>query len=352
MSQLKEDIREAFPNAMNIVDEGDGIRLTLPNGATVKVEFQDKISISPEQAAKAKREHGIRDEIDITVNGYTLIGAKKAFIALAQNGEEGTAFHEIFHIAYDMALTEKEKKAIERAFGEKAKAACKTVIKYTADKYRDWKLTNRRIPAALRRLFEAVRHIIDNIRKAIVDNDPEIHEIFKRIESGEVWGDKKAETGLDNLLEKFDNVEKVYMDNVSFKKEDMQKIFDKVSKSVKSLAKKIDNAADHSKLNEIRKDCVNVREEIILFNSENDANFKGYDAMRLRFALEVFENDERVIRARNRIEEGTSTNYQRAASIRNLPGNRDGLNASNGKRISRFEFASSGFRMSDNLSAI
>lgn len=85
MSQLKEDIREAFPNARNIVDEGDGIRLTLPNGATVKVEFQDKISISPEQAAKTRREHGIRDEMDITVNGYTLIGAKKAFIALAHS---------------------------------------------------------------------------------------------------------------------------------------------------------------------------------------------------------------------------------------------------------------------------
>ena len=52
------------------------------------------------------------------------------------------------------------------------------------------------------------------------------------------------------------------MDSVSFQKEEMQKIFDKVSKSVKNLAKKIDNAADHSKLDEIRKDCVNVIKHI------------------------------------------------------------------------------------------
>lgn len=77
-------------------------------------------------------------------------------------------------------------------------------------------ITNRRIPAALRRSFEAVRHIIDNIRKAIIDNDPEIHEIFKRIESGEVWGENNTKTGLDNLLKKFDNIDKEYLEDSGY----------------------------------------------------------------------------------------------------------------------------------------
>lgn len=59
------------------------------------------------------------------MNGYTLIGAKKAFIALAQNGEEGTGFHEIFHIAYDMALTEKEKRPLKERLVKKLRLQVK-----------------------------------------------------------------------------------------------------------------------------------------------------------------------------------------------------------------------------------
>ena len=72
----------------------------------------------------------------------------------------------------------------------------------------------------------------------------------------------------------------------------------------------------------------------------------------VRFALEVFENDERVKAARIRIDDGTSSNYKRSKSVRNLQGIRDGLQPNRGGKLREREFAASGFRLTDNISRI
>ena len=66
----------------------------------------------------------------------------------------------------------------------------------------------------------------------------------------------------------------------------------------------------------------------------------------------MFENDEHVKSARIRIDDGTSSSYQRSKSVRNLQGIRDGLQSNRGGKLREREFAASGFRLTDNISYI
>ena len=364
VEELKSDILEAVPNARNVVDTGNGITMTLPNGAKMKVEISksldDKVSEKDKQAARLA--HGLGNEVSITVNGYTLTGAKQAFIELALNGEKGTAFHEIFHVAYEMALTDAEKRAINIAFGEQAKAKGMSVIEYAADKYRDWRTYTRRLPTGLRRAFEAIKGTIDSMRRALLGiNDEyltdEVERIFRDIESGAVWerdSENLAENSVDNLLQKIDNEEKRYYENVDYSHDDMQLAYDKVRKGIETVKERIKIAKTHSELDEIRAKVRYINHAITLYNQSVGLHRSIRDniACDVRFALEVFENDREVKEARNRIDKETSPEYQRGRDFRNLQAARDGLQPTVGHRVREREFGNSGFRLTDNINNI
>ncbi len=350
---LKNDIAEAFPNAKTISDRADSVVLKLPNDIEVKFKLSPSIAETDEHA-EARTDHGIANDVDITVNGYTLTKAKQAFVELAQNGEDGTAFHEVFHIAYDMALTEKEKQAINIAFKDKAKATGKTVEEYAADKYRDWKLKRREIKGKWKMALEKIEAVIDRMRRALLGSDT-VHDIFKDIESGKVWerGSQQANSPIDVFLEKFDNVTKDYWDSVGYSDEDMRRCIDEVSGAIKDDVKaQLARAHTHNDIDDIRNRIPGIRKRCDIYRFNKTSLVNDYMAVSARIGLEVFENDKHVKAARDRVEQTTSTSYQRREDIRNLQGIRDGLNSKAGRRTSNFEFAISGFRVSDNIKAI
>lgn len=353
-NELKNDIKEALPGATDIVDTEAGLRLTMPNGVTVDVSIKDKITVEGEEAEKARRAHGISDDVDIIVNGYTLTGANKAFVELAQNGVEGTAFHEIFHVAYDMALTDQEKSAIDKAFKAKAEAEGKDVAEYAADCYRDWKLNKRQLRNKFKQALDKVGKMISRLCQTFlhqkgIEAHETVQDIFERIDTGEIWN--RDNNPLDNFNQKFDNVDREYWESTGFTREDQEEIYNSVMREIEANRAKIERATTHEKLDAIRNTITDVRYNNIMCIAVKGDDKETY-AVPTRYAMEVFENDQSVQESRRRSEETTSENYKRARDVRGLPAARDGLNTRSGAGISRAEFAASGFRISDKLSSI
>ena len=114
----------------------------------------------------------------------------------------------------------------------------------------------------------------------------------------------------------------------------------------------IERAKSHSDLDKIRNGLDYIRKARFIFNVANGESNKILASADVRFALEVFENDEHVKSTRIRIDDGTSSSYQRSKSVRNLQGIRDGLQSNRGGKLREREFAASGFRLTDNISRI
>lgn len=112
---LKAEIKEAFPNAKEIKDEGDRMTFTMPNGSHIVVDVKNEILLTDEKLAQAKKDHHIDDNGNVVVEGYAQLHGKDAYMALSQGSRENTGFHEAYHLAEGAVLTDREKAAIKKA---------------------------------------------------------------------------------------------------------------------------------------------------------------------------------------------------------------------------------------------
>lgn len=126
---LKAEVKDAFPNAKEIKDEGGRMTFTMPNGSHIVVDMKNEIVLTDNELAQAKKDHHIDDNVNVVVEGYAEAREKDAYIALAQGSREGTGFHEAYHIAEDAVLTDREKAAIKKAIPD---------AEERADKYAEW----------------------------------------------------------------------------------------------------------------------------------------------------------------------------------------------------------------------
>lgn len=175
---LKAEIKEAFPNAKEIKDEGDRMTFTMPNGSHIIVDMKNEIVLTDKDLAQAKKDHHIDDNGNVVVEGYAEVRGKDAYMALAQGSREGTGFHEAYHIAEDAVLTDREKAAIKKAIPD---------AEERADKYAEWVEARKHgRGTAWGKLFQKIKDFAMKM-KAIFTGAENVHNVFRKIESGEAW---------------------------------------------------------------------------------------------------------------------------------------------------------------------
>lgn len=175
---LKAEIKEAFPNAKEIKDEGDRMTFTMPNGSHIVVDVKNEILLTDEELAQAKKDHHIDDNGNVVVEGYAQLHGKDAYMALSQGSRENTGFHEAYHLAEGAVLTDREKAAIKKAIPDAEKRA---------DKYAEWVEARKRgRGTAWGKLFQKIKNFAAKMRKIFTGMET-VNDVFRQIESGEVW---------------------------------------------------------------------------------------------------------------------------------------------------------------------
>lgn len=214
--ELKAEIKEAFPNAKEIKDEGDRMTFTMPNGSHIVVDLKNEILLTDEELEQAKKDHHIDDNGNVIVEGYAQLHGKDAYMALSRGSRENTGFHEAYHLAEGAVLTDREKTAIKKAIPDAEKRA---------DKYAEWVEARKRgRGTAWGKLFQKIKDFAAKMRKIFTGVET-VNDVFRQIESGEVW-----ERGANNSNQR--GSYSVYAKRKL--KEDMQ-----------AFAKKIDDFMNH-----------------------------------------------------------------------------------------------------------
>lgn len=175
---LKAEIKEAFPNAKEIKDEGDRMTFTMPNGSHIVVDVNNEILLTDEELAQAKKDHHIDDNGNVVVEGYAQLHGKGAYMALSQGSRENTGFHEAYHLAEGAVLTDREKAAIKKAIPDAEKRA---------DKYAEWVEARKHgRGTAWGKLFQKIKDFAAKMKRILTRTET-VNDIFRQIESGKVW---------------------------------------------------------------------------------------------------------------------------------------------------------------------
>lgn len=175
---LKVEIKEAFPNAKEIKDEGDRMTFTMPNGSHIVVDVKNEILLTDEELAQAKKDHHIDDNGNVVVEGYAQLYGKDAYMVLSQGSRENTGFHEAYHLAEGAVLTDREKAAIKKAIPDAEKRA---------DKYAEWVEARKHgRGTAWGKLFQKIKDFAAKMKRILTRTET-VNDIFRQIESGKVW---------------------------------------------------------------------------------------------------------------------------------------------------------------------
>lgn len=184
--ELKAEIKEAFPNAKEIKDEGDRMTFTMPNGSHIVVDLKNEILLTDKELAQAKKDHHIDDNGNVIVEGYAQLHGKDAYMALSQGSRENTGFHEAYHLAEGAVLTDREKAAIKKAIPDAEKRA---------DKYAEWVEARKHgRGTAWGKLFQKIKDFAAKMKKIFTGTET-VNNIFRQIESGRVWERNVREQG-------------------------------------------------------------------------------------------------------------------------------------------------------------
>ena len=185
LSDLKQEIASAFPNAKNVRDNGHEVLFSMPNGAEVSVSIVPSIEVTESEESNARAAHGLAPEVHVKISGKERTIGSKALIELSQLGRKGTAYHEAFHAVYDMCLTDKEKAALHKAYDKEAKG--RDVYEVMADKYRDWMIAKQKGQHTLYgKIWQKVKDAAARLARVVRGAD-NAGDVFRRVASGEAW---------------------------------------------------------------------------------------------------------------------------------------------------------------------
>lgn len=195
LSDIKQEVASAFPNAKNVRDNGHEVLFSMPNGAEVSVSIVPSIEVTESEESNARAAHGLAPEVHVKISGKERTIGSKALIELSQLGRKGTAYHEAFHAVYDMCLTEREKAALHKAYDKEAKG--RDVYEVMADKYRDWMIAKQKGQHTLYgKLWQKVKDAAARLMRVVRGAD-NAGDVFRRVASGEAWERPLNEVGSD-----------------------------------------------------------------------------------------------------------------------------------------------------------
>lgn len=175
---VKAEMKEAFKTASNVLEDGDRMTFTMPNGSHIVVDLKNEILLTDKELAQAKKDHHIDDNGNVIVEGYAQLHGKDAYMALSQGSRENTGFHEAYHLAEGAVLTDREKAAIKKAIPDAEKRA---------DKYAEWVEARKHgRGTAWGKLFQKIKDFATKMKKIFTGAET-VNDIFRQIESGKVW---------------------------------------------------------------------------------------------------------------------------------------------------------------------
>lgn len=257
--EILEKCKKLFDTDDIQVNDNGTFTITTKGGNKFTLDIQNNLLVNEAEAERARKEHGIADDAEMTIEGYyrpMYSSDVDGIISVSLDSRENTEAHEATHAAIDLALNEQEKKilfdrakkianeyGIEKGAEEIAADAVRNFVsarehgyitdftKSEVDKLqktpwgRMMLRANRlgRKAALFTKLHEAelqktawgrvilaknklqrmvaklMRKIYDFIKKAqaMFEKVDNFHNLARRIELGEVWGEKnnKDRTG-------------------------------------------------------------------------------------------------------------------------------------------------------------
>lgn len=186
IDSLKQEVRDAFPQAE--ISDIDNSQMKVKTAAgTITVDLEKNIIVGEKAEKKARKEHGMDSTGNIVVEGYYKQGGlnKDTVIALSQESSEGSAYHEAFHAAWDMALNDKEKAAMTKYYSKHTGG--KTVSEAIADGYKEWKKQRTEGKGSYYgKLFQKVNDFVSKA-KAILTGVENVHNVMRKVAEGNVW---------------------------------------------------------------------------------------------------------------------------------------------------------------------
>lgn len=199
INDLKAEVKDAFKGA-EVTEEGNNtLKVVTKNGNTVLVELKDKIIVGDKETKSARKAHNLNDSNKgVVIGGYYRKAInKKSFLALSQEGSKGTGYHEAFHAAWDWALSDKEKEAMLKYYQKRADQRNKDVNEHMADAYRAWKrMREMKKGTIFGKLYQKISDFVHSIGAVFTGID-NVHNIFRKIENGEVFGRKENQSLYD-----------------------------------------------------------------------------------------------------------------------------------------------------------
>lgn len=187
LSDIKQEVASAFPNAKNVRDNGHEVLFSMPNGAEILVSIVPSIEATESEERNARAAHGLVPEVHVKINGKEHTVGSKALIELSQLGRKGTAYHEAFHAVYDMCLTDKEKAALHKAYDKEAEAQGRDTYEVMADKYRDWMIAKQKGQHTLYgKLWQKIKDAAARLAHVVRGTD-NAGDVFRKVASGEAW---------------------------------------------------------------------------------------------------------------------------------------------------------------------
>lgn len=104
---------------------------------------------------------------------------------MSQGSRKGTGYHEVYHVAEDAVLNDKEKAALRKKYPNE---------EIRADKYAEWVEARKHGKGTLfGKLFRKIQDVAKKMQ-AILTRTENVHNVFRKIESGEVWNRKASES--------------------------------------------------------------------------------------------------------------------------------------------------------------
>ena len=193
--QMKAQVMSNFPNAQNIVEHENGISFDLPNGLHVEANFtDDTIAIDWN---KAQADYGGNLTGKEKALGRLETVDRDAIITLTKDSVEEAPSHEAMHLAMGL-LNEKERTTLFKKYGNE-EAICEGM--------REWKIRrNEGKGTSMGKIMQKISDIAYKLLGLFKETD---HNIFRKLESGELWErevDNKAAAHVSYLINPANNI--------------------------------------------------------------------------------------------------------------------------------------------------
>ena len=176
--EIKLSINKAFPTG-EITEKGDAFVVQLPHKRKVIISITNGRVLTEEEAAQASKDYGQKIEAGQEVQGSMEPRGADAFMTLDVNSEEGTVDHETLHYAIATVLTNEEKAALLKQYGDEEKMV---------EAYRKWKIERSKDKGSLTgKIFQKISDFSRKIASILRQITEPSDEVFRKLESGEVF---------------------------------------------------------------------------------------------------------------------------------------------------------------------